>query len=300
MTILHTTCRFPVMIRSAILTLSLIISLYGKGHGQSPNSISFYSDVLVNAADEGHRAYARSALMDEFKMMLAKPVEEQTPIDSIPWISVLKGDGFRVVTWQFRISDTVFNYDGFIQKGSDVFWLKDTRPFINGMEFNSLSPDVWYGCLYYDIVPFKNEGKDYYALLGFSADDALYNRKVAEILDMNGTAPKFGLPVFVGKEKTKNRVLLKYAKSSTVHIRFDPELNALVNDHLEILYGIGPHGEALPVADGSLEAWKLKKGVWEYEEKVYDVIMKDPPMLDENKNRKEDKDILGRPKNGER
>ena len=67
-------------------------------------------------------------------------------------------------------------------------------------------------------------------------------------------------------------------------------------DHLESLAGIGPSGEDLPVSDGSMEGWFLKKGEWVYQEKVYDVKMDEPPMSNERKNYKEDKDILGRPK----
>jgi hypothetical protein len=52
----------------------------------------------------------------------------------------------------------------------------------------------------------------------------------------------------------------------------------------------------MPVADGSLEGWILKDGDWIYQEKVFDIKMDKPPMTDERKDKKEDKDILGRPK----
>lgn len=280
-----------------ILMLSVQVFIAGA---QDLTKIKFYADVLINASAPEHRSLARKELKSEIVNLLAMPGSSQISFDSVPWLSVVRKDDLKVVTWPFRESDTLYYYDGFIQKGDQVIWLQDTRPFVNGGEYSVYTPDAWYGCLYYDIVPFKNDGKTYYALLGFHAEDRLYNRKIIEILDMNGATPKFGLPVFTGPDRTKNRILLKYADASTVHIRYDKELNAFVHDHLVSLQGVGPNGEALPVSDGSLEAWKYTKGNWEYQEKVYDIKVKDPPMLDANKDRKEEKDILGRPKSNSR
>ncbi|MGB4848946.1 MAG: hypothetical protein WBP41_13570, partial [Saprospiraceae bacterium] len=60
--------------------------------------------------------------------------------------------------------------------------------------------------------------------------------------------------------------------------------------------GISPSGGALVVSDGSMEGWFLKNGKWVYKEKMSDVKMDEPSMTDDRKNRKEDKDIFGRPK----
>jgi hypothetical protein len=133
-------------------------------------------------------------------------------------------------------------------------------------------------------------------LLGFNAENSLLNTKVADVLDLSGPEPRLGLPVFTGKgEQPMTRVMITYADVSTAHMRYDPQLGGVIHDHLENLPGIGPKGESLPVSDGSLEAWILKKGNWVYEEKVYDIQMNEPPMTDDRKDRKEDKDIIGRP-----
>ena len=133
-------------------------------------------------------------------------------------------------------------------------------------------------------------------LLGFNAETSLLNTKVADILDVTGPEPKLGVPLFFGPDATQSRIIFTYADVSSAHLAYDKELKGIVYDHLIQMPGVGPEGEALPVSDGSLEAWILKKGSWNYEAEVYDVKVKDPPMTDERKNRKEDKDIMGRPK----
>ncbi|HJW30662.1 MAG TPA: hypothetical protein VJ508_15620, partial [Saprospiraceae bacterium] len=115
-------------------------------------------------------------------------------------------------------------------------------------------------------------------------------------LDVNGPEPKLGLPFFIGQEEPLTRIIISYADVSAVHIRYDPDLGGIIYEHVENLTGVGDNGEALPVSDGSLEGWILKDGNWVYQEKVYDIKVDEPPMLDSRKNWKEDKDILGRPR----
>jgi hypothetical protein len=115
-------------------------------------------------------------------------------------------------------------------------------------------------------------------------------------LALNGEEIKLGVPVFVGKDEPMSRILLNYADVSTVHLRYDSVIGGLVHDHITSLPAIGMSGEALPVSDGSLEGWILKNGLWEYLEEAYDMPVDEPPMTDERKERKEDKDILGRPR----
>ena len=260
--------------------------------------IAFYSDVMVNADLEQHRIRAHGIFLNSMYSLTGMDQSYEVSLDSIPWISVLHGDDFRIVTWQLRLSDEEYKYGGFFQSSDRLVELKDTRPWINGSLRNTYAPDTWYGALYYKIIPFEVKGKKSYILFGFNAENSLLNTKVADVLDLSGDVPKFGMPLFNGKEDSQTRLILTYADASSVQLIFDPELNAIVHDHLENLMGVGPAGEMLPVSDGSQEGWFLKEGKWVYQEKVYDIKSEVPPMTEDRKERKEDKDILGRPKKG--
>ncbi len=273
-------------------------SLTGQGSEveRLKQEIAFYADVLVNADAEVHRSRAHEALAKAMDALISLPGSYDFNLDSVHWISVLHGDGFRIVTWQWRVTDEEYKYEGFIQLPDKVISLRDTRPFLNGSGYNTYTPGAWYGALYYELYPFERDGKPYYILLGFNAENSRLNTKVADILDMNGQEPTFGMPFFEGKGEPMTRLLLTYADISAAHIRYDSAIQTLVQDHVESLIGIGPDGETLPVSDGSLEGWELKKGHWMYVEEMYDIQSDVPPMTDERKDRKEDKDILGRPR----
>jgi hypothetical protein len=260
--------------------------------------IAYHADIMVNAAQAQHRIRAHETLLKEMDSFLARPGSFGISLDSIPAIAVVHSDSFRIVTWQLQLSEDEFQYGGFIQWPDHVIKLNDNRSWLNGAVYSTYSPSAWYGCIYYKIIPFEKSGKRYYVLFGFNAENRKINTKVADILDLTNSEPRFGMPVFVGKDKDQSRLILSYADASSVQIDYDPELNAIVHDHLESLQGIGPSGESLMVSDGSTEGWFLKDGKWVYLEKVYDVKMEEPPMQEVRKDWKEDKDIFGRPKKG--
>ncbi len=287
--------------KRSFLILQSVLLAFQLSRGQSLTDsllakISFNSDVMVNAVLDQHRIQAHDIFMASMNSLLALPGSYSIPLDSIPWISVVHGDEFRIVTWQLRLSDNDYKYGGFIQWPERIVELKDTKPWVNGAAYSTYSPSAWYGCIYYKIYPFVSEGKKYYVLFGFNAEDATVNTKVADILDLTGVEPKFGVPLFTGKDKDRDRLILTYGDVSSVQLIYDKSLNAIVHDHLESLPGVGPGGDALVVSDGSMEGWFLKNGKWVYQEKVYDVKSAEPPMMEGKKNYKEDKDIFGRPK----
>jgi len=285
------------------LAIFLLLSLTGITlRAQNADSthlldeIGFYADVVVNASADDHRARAYENLTKAMDSLLALPGSYKIGLDSIRWLSVLHGDDFRIVTWQWKVNDAEYKYGGFIQWPDRLVSLQDKRPFMNGSSYNTYTAATWYGALYYQIIPFEREGKKYYVLLGFNGENSQFNVKVADVLDITTPDVKFGVPVFIGKEEPLTRILLSYADVSTVHIRYDEAAGGIIYDHLESLIGVGSNGEAMPVADGSLEGWILDNGNWIYQEEVFDVKVDTPPMTDERKDRKEDKDILGRPK----
>ena len=289
------------MIRTMLVlisSISLTICLRGQTlmEKRLVEEIAYHADIMVNANQDQHRIRANESMVIYLDSLLSLQDSYTVSLDSIPWFYVMHGTDFRLVTWQLKVSENEYKYGGFIQWPDRVVQLKDTRPFINGSSFSTYTPSSWYGCIYYQIIPFELESKRYYALLGFNAENSILNTKVADVLDLTGPDIRLGVPVFTGQEEPMTRLMITYGDISNTRMMYDPKLGGIVHDHVEMLPAIGPNGEDLPVSDGSMEAWILKKGNWEYQEEVYDVKVKEPPMTDERKNRVEDKDILGRPK----
>ena len=259
------------------------------------SDMAFYSDVMINAENADHRIRAHRTFQELMNGFLSTPESYHRSLDSIRWISVLKSNDFRIVTWQLRLSDQEYKYGGFIQWPDKLVELKDSRPWLNGSLRNTYLPDAWYGALYYKLIPFRSGKNDAYILFGFNAENSMINTKVVDVLTISDEGVKLGLPVFNKNDETQTRLILTYADASTVQLVYDEESEAIIHDHIEQL-SIGPEGEMLGVSDGSQEGWILKNGKWKYEEEMYDVKSEFPPFTDERKDRKEDKDLFGRPR----
>lgn len=260
------------------------------------DQIAFYADFMVNAEDDQHRLLANQKFLDHLNVLLQMPGSFQVSLDSIPWISVLHGDGFRIITWQLRINSENYSYGGRMQWPDRIVELRDNRPWLNGSLRNVYTPDSWYGALYYKIIPFESGNKKTYLLFGFNAENSAINTKVADILDLSGETPSLGLPLFAGQDDPQTRLIFTYADAAPMQLVYDEQLNAIIHDHLEALPGIGPDGQTLAVPDGSQEGWFLREGKWIYEEKMFDIKSETPPMTDERKDRKEERDLFGRSK----
>lgn len=258
------------------------------------DQVAFYADFMINAEDDRHRLLAHEKFLDRLNALLQLPNSYMISLDSIPWLMVLHGDGFRILTWQLRKNFESYSYGGFIQFPDKLIELKDNRPWLNGSLRNVYRPDSWYGALYYKIIPFDSGKEGTYLLFGFNAENSAVNTKVADILDLSGERPSFGLPLFEGRDDPQTRLIFTYADASPMQLIYDEQLKAIIHDHLESLPGIGPDGQTLAVPDGSQEGWFLKEGKWLYEEKMFDVKSETPPMTDERKERKEERDLFGR------
>ena len=295
--------RLMPMIRTFLVLIQVVFcSLFlnaqaGPSLDSMVREINFYADIVVNAEKSEHRQRAQVLLSEHFDQFLQTEGSFQFPLDSIPWLYVLPGDGFRLVSWQLCNSPESYTYYAFLQWPDRHVYFKDSRPFINGAAFTTFTPGTWYGAVYYHMIPFEKEKQTFYLLLGYNAENSLMNTKVVDVLDLSGSEPKLGVPVFTGAEETQTRVLVSYSDIAPARVQYDESLKGVVIDHVAPVPGIGPGGETLPVPDGSLEAWLLKKGDWVYEAEVYNVKQKEPPMTRERENRAEEKDILGRPKN---
>jgi hypothetical protein len=158
-------------------------------------------------------------------------------LTSIPLTRVDAPDGsFRLFTWNLPRPDGSHRYHGLLlhhgPHGALVTQLNDATERIPSPEVPELAADKWYGALYYAAVPVKKGGRMLYTLLGWKGHDRTETRKVIEVLHFKGGRPRFGAPVFgSGRVKTQRRVF-GFSFQSTMTLRYDTDLEAIVMDHL--------------------------------------------------------------------
>jgi len=238
------------------------------------------------------------------------------PFDNIQGVSIQQpaDNAFRIFTWQVYVDEGDYQYRGFIQtKDGKVIKLEDqSDDMFSKVEFSTLKPSNWYGALYYNIKPFKQDGQTCYLLFGFDAFSFFNRRKVLDVLyfDDKGRA-RFGKNViemkdYKGRLRQVKRMLLEYSATVSVTLNYKESEDLVIYDHL--IYGT-PFKDQRPtnLPDGSYCGLKYNAstGMWKYVDKVY----KDDPanvlinatsyeeMMDEDKKpRRKQKDIFGRSK----
>lgn len=174
---------------------------------------------------------------------------------------------FRIFTWNIMNEDGSYRYYGTIQLNSSsalkMFPLTDYTPFIKNPEDSSFTTQKWLGAQYYKII---KEGKEnpYYVLLGWKGNTVKTTKKIIEVLSFKNDKPVFGLPIFEGNEKTRKRIVFEYSRQASMLLRYVPEKQLIVFDHL------APRDPKLKAdfsfygPDLTYDGYQLKNGKWNF------------------------------------
>ncbi len=261
--------------------------------------------AVVNDSAADMRFLACRALITTLVRGLKTENSFKYPFEQLKMLSIQAppDSSFRLFTWQLFVDDSTYRYFGAIQMNTrelTLFPLIDRSFEMTSVEFDELSADRWYGCLYYNIVPFQVSKKERkYLLFGFDGFSFFNRRKVIDVLSFDETGtPVFGAEVFdkpvpqgAGRPlpaQQQKRVVIEYASESNVRCNYDNQYKMVIYDHL-IPVPANFHSGIAYVTDGSYEGYKLEKGRWKYVEKVFNDYNETPvrpePILDARKNK---------------
>ena len=215
---------------------------------------------------------------------------------------------WRMFTWQYFVNDSTYRYGGlFVPNAPEapVVALSDRAQELSVETDFELTPDQWYGAVYYGVEPFTlADGRPAWVLFGFDAEGYYVRRKVADVLSFDRRGgPRFGAEVFVGAEGNaavvRSRIILEYRTDARVRLSYDPELGGIVHDRLVV--GPAPKPGLAPanVPDGSYDGFTLDPaaGQWVYREEYFDrVISTEPPRPNPILGTEEQRDLFGRPR----
>ena len=237
-----------------------------------------------------NRVAACKQLQAVLEKTLEQPNSFQYPFQEVRSLSIQipKDSTFRIFTWQLFVDNDTYQYNGLLQvNGANpaLYPLTDQSDEIADydIEYETMSPESWYGALYYNIVEFDTLDQKKYLLFGFDGFQFFTKRKVVDVLSFNEEEqPQFGAPVFSKQVEgyppsTQNRLYAEYDASIAVRLNYDPSMDIIIQDHLIQMRGQYRGQGMVNVPDGSYEGYYFKEGQWHYKEKIFDLISEEPP-----------------------
>ncbi len=241
----------------------------------SRDSVSTWALSVIQDSIAEHREVARekleSALDDELvhkqnTLFLNEPMEG---------VSAVSSEDGRITIATFMVFEDFdqYQYFGYLvdHEQNKVIKLEDgsTNDWSEDIYFSTFSPEKWWGMIYYEI---KQISTDTYLLFGYDTYSMYEQMKMIEVLDLSGGKIRFGKPVF-GEEgdsfrMRKNRFFYRYSAMSSAVLRFDPEMDMIVMDHLTSIKNPYVSGRMMSVPDGTLSGYVLREGMCDYVDQV--------------------------------
>lgn len=183
-------------------------------------------------------------------------------------------DVIRTVTYLVAFKDFTTHCGGWLVRPQGrgekpkVTELFDGTAKINNPEKALLSPKVWYGAVYTNIIPFEFDGTDYFALVGFKGADLTEKKRVIDILAVDGNRVVFGADLFVHPRDTYKRRIFTYSARVGMQIAYDKKAEMIVFDHLAPSEAIMTGQYAFYGPDLTYDAYQLTDRGWLFQSDI--------------------------------
>jgi len=272
------------VIKRFTLILLVVSVICSKGFAQHSDEngriaqLQAYRDTLItlgkkfiNDDNDLERKNANYAFIKTLVSALKIPNSFLFNFDSVKTISVINSpdNRFRIFSWHIINSDGSYRFYGTVQMNTGgslkMYPLEDYSPLLKNPEDSVTDNRKWYGAQYYKIIPVYAP-KPYYVLIGWKGNTVESTKKVIDVLSFNEGKPELGRHVFDGNGKTRDRVVFEYARQVSMLLRYIPEQNLIVFDHLSAPDGRSKGKPETFGPDLSYDGYKLKDGRWTYVE----------------------------------
>lgn len=238
-----------------------ILSLFGKMRAENDS-------VKVESAERLER------LLADF---YADPSHFELEFDSVPFMGQLSAwDKMVSLTcWNLALSDGEFKYHcvmrhRVINNGVVVTVFEDKDPDWARIERKPIRSKDWYGVLYYKLLANRYRGHTIYTVLGWDGVDNITNRKVVDVINIQGNVVSLGAPVFKDEKGTSvQRLIYEYANDVSMALNYDDQEKMIIMDHLAPEDSRFEGQRQFYGPDFSYDALQFVKGEWVFLKDVF-------------------------------
>jgi hypothetical protein len=239
------------------------------------NSVLRTFDVM-RTGEDSEKQLAAAKLETMFSEYYSDPAHFELELDSVPFLGQLSSeDGvIRMLCWNLVLESDDYQYHCVmrhkLKKEAVVITVFQDNVDWKRIEHKPIRANNWYGALYYKILANRYRRKTYYTILGWDGKDNITNRKVVDVISIQGKSVILGSSIFRNeKELPVHRLIYEYANDVSMALNFDEKEKMIVMDHLapEDSRFVGQYQFYGP--DFSYDALKFKKGAWIFERDVF-------------------------------
>lgn len=202
---------------------------------------------------------------------ISKPESFEYPFSQVKTMGFIYSPdrAFRIISWVIPLSEFRHKYTAYIQyyEGKEKKYrfvkLLDNPNDIANIDTKTLSPENWYGALYYKVIERKYKKEKVYVVLGYDLGNAFSKKKYIDVIkfNRNGTID-LGASVFELKDKKPKRIVLEYNREANVSVNYNDQSELIIYDHLSPIQD-GLEGQPQYYGpDMSYDALKYKRGRW--------------------------------------
>lgn len=258
-----------MMNRALIVAFSLIPFL---GIGQT--DVAFRDSVLrtfdvMRKGEDSEKMVAAARLEVMFSEFYSNPTHFEVELDSVPFLGQLASwDGVvRLLCWNIALENGEFRYHCVMRhrptKETVAITVFEDNSDWERIERKPVRPNDWYGALYYAVLANRYRGKTYYTVLGWDGKDNITNRKVVDVINIQGKSVILGSNIFKdAQDRPASRLIYEYANDVSMALNYDEKEKMIIMDHLapEDSRFEGQYQFYGP--DFSYDALEFKKGEW--------------------------------------
>ncbi len=269
------------------LILAFFVSLQSWGQFDvysRENELASLLDSLRSARDNT----AKENWNKQFKKLVDQTLHEPTIFDinftKLRTLGIIDSPDklVRIVNWNVEQDDGTQKYYAYVihrnslkDTKTKVIELIDKSFLLTAKPEETLEADMWYGALYYQIIPVEKANKIYYTVLGWDGGTRMSNTKLIDVLVFSGNSVKLGYPLFKSGATTAKRLFYEHSERSVMSLKYEPEYKRIIFDHLmpETPTMVGFYEFYVP--DMSYDAFVLDGNRWVLKEDVIGINKKD-------------------------